>query len=327
MVAMKKSIRLLTNFIALCILLGTFLTGCGAPAPQKTGTFFALDTVIQITVYDRNISVNKKNKLLARCNEMLQSYEKLFSATVEGSDIDRINHGNASPVPVSEETYTLIETLLEVSYRTDGLIDPSIESVLGLWDFSGNRNELPEESALHSALAHVDYRKIHLSEGCVTLEDSQMKISLGCIAKGYIGEQLRSYLVSEGVRSALLNLGGNLIAIGRQTNGQPFRLGIQDPYGTSGETVQVLSVIDESLVTSGIYERGFTLDGIRYHHLLNPETGYPCESGLASATVLGPDSTICDALSTACFLMGEEKAMQFLTHFYPNYQVYFVSKQ
>ena len=142
--------------------------------------------------------------------------------------------------------------------------------------------------------------------------DEGMILDLGAVSKGYIADRIKEYLVEEGVKSALIDLGGNVLCIGNRPDGTPFQIGIRQPFADTVSAVTALSVTDQSVVTSGIYERCFTKDGILYHHLLDPGTGYPCENELASVTIISDHSVDGDALSTCCFLMGPQKGMELI---------------
>lgn len=281
------------------------LTGCTtAPAKvQRTG--FALDTVVGITVYDGTSAA------LDACFAELERLEALLSATREGSDIARINTSAGQAISVSPETVELLTLSQQVAALSDGAFDVTIRPVSLLWDFSADQPVLPDADALAAACAQVDYRRLTLSGNTVTLSGGG--IEPGGVAKGYIADRLRDVLIQQGVTSALIDLGGNIVACGDK-QGEDFRIGIKDPADVSS-LAAIVRVRDRSVVTSGIYERGFTMDGVRYHHLLDPDTGMPVQNGLASVTIVTEQSALADALSTACFVLGEEKARALLTEF------------
>ncbi|MEG1774481.1 MAG: FAD:protein FMN transferase, partial [Oscillospiraceae bacterium] len=190
--------------------------------------------------------------------------------------------------------------------RTDGALDISIGPASSLWRFDPESPRIPPPSSLISAVSHIDYRQIAVEGTTVRLPQGAM-LDLGAIAKGYIADRLKEFLLAEGVESALINLGGNLLCVGQKPGGVPFRVGVQLPFSAYGQTAVTLLVSDRSAVTSGIYERCFEQDGKLYHHILDPKTGFPCESDLASVTVLSASSMDGDALSTACLLLGLER--------------------
>lgn len=282
-----------------------FLAGCGRPAEPLSRTGFYFDTVVTITLYDQ-----REEELLDQCFSMAQSYENLFSKTVENSDVWNINHGDGQPVRVSDDTLALLHAALSYSRLTDGKIDPTIGPVTQLWDFSASSDGLiPSQEALTEALSHVGYENILIDGNNVCLSDSQAQIDLGFIAKGYIADRMKDYLLSQGVKSATINLGGNVLAIGSRPDGSPFRIGIQKPFAPDGTVALALPVSDLSVVSSGIYERYFEKNDVIYHHILDTKTGYPIQNNLFEVTILSQSSMDGDALSTTCFLLGSEDGM------------------
>ena len=169
----------------------------------------------------------------------------------------------------------------------------------------------PEDARIQAALPLIDAGKVHIQDHTISMDEG-MILDLGAVSKGYIADRIKEYLVEEGVKSALIDLGGNVLCIGNRPDGTPFQIGIRQPFADTVSAVTALSVTDQSVVTSGIYERCFTKDGILYHHLLDPDTGYPCENELASVTIISDHSVDGDALSTCCFLMGTQKGMELI---------------
>ncbi|MBO6134142.1 MAG: FAD:protein FMN transferase [Lachnospiraceae bacterium] len=290
-----------------------FLTGCLNGQPVSKYGFF-LDTIVGITIYDMGGSPFEKGKneedLLKEAMSRLSDYEKLFSATVSGSDVSRINDSKGREIRISEETADIIEKALYYGELTDGAFDITLYGVSELWDFTADNSARPPDSLIEEAMKHVGYEKVALrreGESCfVKLLDPECRIDLGGIAKGYIGDRLKEFLIHGGVKSAVINLGGNVVAIGGKSDGSPFKIAIQKPFSDIGEAYDTLDIIDKSVVTSGSYQRYFEQDGKIYHHILDSKTGYPVESGLQSVTIISDKSIDGDALSTACFCLGEE---------------------
>ncbi len=318
---LKPHILIPAVLSALCSIL---LSGCGVFSPDNVkyeSTGFYFDTVISVTVYGRSFE-----KLPEKCMELAAHYESLLSATLEGSDIWNINHSGGEPVTVDEDTLSLIETSLSYARFSDGLVDPTIGPLTSLWDFgSDGRGTIPEKEQIETALKHVDYRSILINGRQVTLADPKAHIDLGFIAKGFIADKMKEYLSSQGVSSALVNLGGNVVTLGTKPDGSPFRIGIQNPFEKNGSAALTLEITDKSVVSSGDYERFFEKDGKIYHHILSTDTGYPAESGLSQVTVLSPRSVDGDALSTLCFVLGYEKAALMLSDC-PDIQAVFITK-
>jgi thiamine biosynthesis lipoprotein len=287
---------------------------------DKTG--FYLDTVINIKIYGTDDST-----ILDDCFSMISDYENMLSRTIEGSDIWKINHSSGQPTAVSEETASLIELALQYSELSDGAFDITIAPVVSLWDFhEDGDHSLPDDAVLAEALSHVDYHTVQV-DGIdtpvtdengnplytVTLSDPEAAIDLGGIAKGFIADKAKEFLLSRGITSGLINLGGNVLAIGEKPNADAFKIGIRRPFGSSSmDLITVVPVRDLSVVTSGTYERYFEIDGVLYHHILDPSTGYPAITTLQSVSILSESSAQGDALSTTCFLLGLEKGMELI---------------
>ncbi len=304
------------------ILSALFLTACARNPEPVSRQGFYFDTVIRITLYDAD-----KPELLEHCFALAETYENMLSKTKENSDVWKLNHAGGAPVELQEDTLRLLRTALSYAELTGGKIDPTIGSVNKLWNFTDPEAAmLPDPSSLTEALAHVDYRRITIEGSRAALNDPGAELDLGFIAKGYIADRIKDYLVSQGVTSALINLGGNVLAIGCKPGGVPFQIGIQKPFAADGSTACVLPVTDLSVVSSGNYERYFLKDGKIYHHILDTETGYPIWNNLSEVTVLCPSSTDGDALSTACFILGAEKGMELIESL-PDTEALFITSE
>ncbi len=297
----------LSRFILLCMIM-VLLCGCSNATKEplsKTG--FHFDTVITITLYN-----SKDEKILNTCFDYCKEFENLVSRTIKTSEISKINHANSQPVEVSNTTIELLKKGIEFGELTDGAFDITIASLMELWDIKNNPGNVPSETDITEALSHVNYKNIVIEGNTVTLTDPETAIDLGGIAKGYMADQLKEYLLSEGVTSAIINLGGNVLTIGEKPDGTHFNIGIQKPFDKQNATITSVSVKDSSVVTSGSYERYFKVDDTIYHHILNTENGYPCDNGLLSVTILSEKSIDGDALSTACFALGLEEGQKLI---------------
>ncbi len=291
----KRALALV--LIAACSLL---TAGCaGAEVKKQSVVGFYLDTVITLTAYVEDAG------LLQDALEECGRYERMLSRTIEGSDVWRVNHAQGRPVEVGDETIEILETALQVSELSGGAFDVSIAPVSTLWDFTSGAAALPDAGEIADAAARVDYRQISIDGNIVTLPDGMM-IDLGGIAKGYIADAVKNWLAERGVASAILSFGGNIVAIGLKPDGSPWKVGIQDIDRATGEYMLVAENRGGSTVTSGIYERGFELDGVRYHHILDTDTGWPVQNELASVTIFSESSMWGDALATAAFALGTE---------------------
>jgi len=208
-----------------------------------------------------------------------------------------------------------LEQALYYCELTDGKIDITVAPLMDLWNFTEATDETapPSSAEINALLEHVDYRLVELGENnTVTLKDPDSAIDLGFIAKGFIADQIKEYLLSQGVTSALINLGGNVCAIGNKPDGTAYTVGIQQPFAPAGMTSDVVQVSNSSVVTSGTYERYFTYENIVYHHILDATTGYPVENELTGVTIICGSSTTADALSTTCFVLGPEDALEYV---------------
>lgn len=322
---MKKAARL-AGVLALSLL----LSGCSAPqqaetpapvpetttatattdpAKQSSGVGFYFDTVVTVTLYGAD------DALLSDIWAACERYEKLLSKTVDGSDVSRINQANGQTVTVDAETWQILQEAKLLNERSGGAFAITIAPLTAQWDFTGGTNRMPTEQERLAALPLVDDTQLMLGDGNTVTLPAGHQIDLGGIAKGYIADQVAK-LVQGRCSGAMLNFGGNVYAVGVKPNGSAYRVGIQDPLDpTGGNPVGVVTVTDKSVVTSGIYERGFTVDGVRYHHILSPWTGLPADSDLASVTIVTESSMDADAWATACIVLGSEKALE-LTHEY-----------
>ena len=304
----KKRILSASILIIIIIAFAAFFFR-GREKQPVTETRFMLDTICTVTLYDWQ---GNGERILDEAFNLCGDYEKLLSATVSGSDIYRINHSGGTPVKVSDETAGLLERAKNYCLLSGGEFDITIYPVKSLWDFSGDSDSLPNAKKLSKAAALVDYSKITLDGATVTLPDG-MGIDLGAVAKGFIADRVADYLRESGVTSAVIDLGGNIYAIGRRNDGNLWRVGIQMPFA-EGEA-DVVETADSSVVTSGVYQRYFEKDGKIYHHILRSSDGMPCDTGLYSVTVISDCSEQCDALSTICMLLGYEKSKALLDRF------------
>ena len=293
----------------IAILLSTILlNGCNLTTKKpisKTGIYF--DTVISIDIYDSN-----NTSLLEQCFEYCKEFEETVSRTIETSEIYQINHANGNPVEVSDVTLELLQKGVEYGDLTDGKFDITIAPLSELWDFKNNTGTVPSEQDVKEALSHVNYKNIVIDGNRIFLSDPKAAIDLGGIAKGYMADRLKEYLIKEGIESALINLGGNILAIGSKPDGTPFNLGIQKPFEKHGVTITSVKTVDSSVVSSGVYERYFKTDDALYHHILNSKTGFPYNNGLLGVTILSEKSVDGDALSTSCFALGLEDGMKLI---------------
>jgi len=301
------------------LLLSLFFSGCTRKEPiHKSGFYF--DTVISITLYDPS-----KTAELEHCFTLAEQYENYFSTSIPDSDISQINAAAPHSVPVHPETLELIQKGLSYAAVSKGKFDITIGKLSSLWNFSENDGTLPDPSALSSALSTVDYRNVIISGNHVQLKNPDAAIDMGGIAKGYIADRMKEYLNKNGVSEGTINLGGNVLCLGKKKDGSPYRIGIQKPFDTQGTAAAVVEVQNETVVSSGVYERFVTIDNTLYHHILNPATGYPYENDLLGVTVVCNNSADGDALSTVCFSLGLNEGMKLIEDL-PDTEAVFITK-
>lgn len=300
------------------LILGScFLTGCAKffPAEKEetvvksescTREIFAMDTVMTVTAYG-----DRAKEAVQAADEEIKRLDALFSVGNASSDIAGLNE-NASAV-VSEETCELISRSKELYQSTGGALNIAVYPLMEVWGFTSGEYRVPEQKELDEILTRMDVEKISCNEGTgkVTLPEG-MGIDLGAIAKGYSSARLMDVFASYDVTSAIVSLGGNVQALGNKPDGTKWRVAVEDPFAEEGDSYAgILEIKDQAVITSGAYERYFEQGGKRYHHIIDPATGYPAENGLASVTVVSQDGTLADALSTALFVMGKERALSY----------------
>lgn len=317
----KKYGALLCTSIILCVT-SFSLSGCSS-LPGKEDLAYndtLFDTVIRIQILDP-----VEQDVLDGCKELCQYYDVLFSKTNEDSDIYKINNAGGAAVEVSEDTLQLIKKGLYYCELSNGIFDITIGAASNLWDFKAEAPEAPAEEATLEAVRHIDYRNVVIDGNKVCLLDPAAALDLGAISKGYIADIIKEYLKDNGVRHAIIDLGGNILTLGTKTDGSDYNIGIQKPFDETGTPITSVRVADKSVVTTGIYQRYFEADGVTYHHILDPMTGRPCDNDLNSVSIITDSSLTADALSTVCYLMGLEKGM-YLVNQLENVDAVFITK-
>jgi len=313
--------RLITLFAAAALVLA--LTAVlyqlnNSAVKTYTKDYFALDTYISIRINAPEKQSGYISAILEECEHTTRTLEAMLSHTVEDSDISKINRiaGSGAFTAINKETAEIISIAKEINTLSGGAFDITVAPLVDLWDIKSENPTVPDFSAISAATALADSNSVTLDtqNSLCRLEKSGQKILLGAIAKGYIADRLTDIILGAGIESAIINLGGNTVAIGNKPDGSDWTVGIQHP-DKNNKLLGRLSVSDKSVVTSGDYERYFIKDNKRYHHIINPHTGYPAESGLRSVTIVSDYSTIADALSTACFILGKDKSRPLLEQY------------
>lgn len=291
---------MMKKLLALLLLLCLCLTACAKSSPAET-EIFAMDTFMRIRIWD-------DNALLSDACQEIRRLEALFSVTDENSEIYALNRDGQAAL--STDTAEILSKAVALSQRTNGAFDPTVYPLVRAWCFTSGEPRVPTQSELDRLLPSVGTEHLQLSEGSAVLTQGA-QVDLGGIGKGYTAQKCLDFLASKGVTTAMLSLGGNVQTLGSKPDGTPWIIGIADPQSPSEAIATITFTGSLALVTSGGYQRYFELDGTRYHHILNPQTGKPAETGLSSVTILAQDGTTADALSTALFVMGMDKAVDF----------------
>lgn len=302
------------SVLLLAVFLLTTITGCKQPTSsytkiEKSG--FLLNTVVTITLYD-----SSDESIIDDAFDKCREYEMIFSRTNENSELYKLNNREVESTDdgyiVSDDLASLLQSAYSYSKLSGGAFDLTVEPVSSLWDFTNPEATVPSEESIKESLTHVSYEKVHLNGNTIRFDDENTRIDLGAIAKGYIADRLKEYLISRGVESAMINLGGNVLCVGEKPNGEPFLVGIQKPFADRNEIVATMELKDKSIVSSGIYERYLQVGDNFYHHILNPKTGYPYDNNLVSVTIISDLSVDGDGLSTTVFALGLEEGMKLI---------------
>lgn len=316
---MKRKIIIYLTIITIILIQLSACTFNTTSTPISDSGFY-FNTIINITLYDSDDS-----NLIQECFKLADKYEKMFSNTIETSDISLINsNAGLKSVTVHSETIELLNKAIYYSSISNGAFDVTIGQLSDLWNISeisqslnsdnneGDKSLIPDDALIQNAVSHINYQNIIIDENNVYLSDSSSQIDLGGIAKGYIADKMKEYLISNGVASGIINLGGNVLTIGYKNDKTPFNVGIQMPFDENGEVIATIPSSSNSVVTSGIYERYFRIDDKIYHHLLDTKNGYPIDNSLLSVTIVSDSSADGDALSTTCFALGLEDGLKLI---------------
>lgn len=311
----KKYTKLL-----LCLLLVFMLVACkqntngngqiNKQEPIKR-TELLMGTVISVTLYD-----STDETILDDVFDKVKNLEAIFSINTAGTEVDKINeNAGIEPVKVSDDTIEVVKEGLYYSDLSNGKFDITVGPLVKLWNIPDRpTNDIPTQDEIDTVIPLTNYKDVVVDETnkTVFLTQPGMMLDLGGIAKGYTADVISKMLTDKGVKSAIIDLGGNIFAHGEKTSGESWKIGIQNPFSTRGEIVGAISVKNKSIVTSGIYERFIEVDGVKYHHILNPKTGYPYENDIAGITIISDKSTTGDALSTSVFALGIDDGIKFV---------------
>jgi len=299
------------------------LCGCNNSTQSISRQTFAMDTFMTIEVWGDNAEQASEDALAE-----IERIDKLWDIGSSDSEISQLNSN--SDASVSDDTIEVIGRAATLYEETNGSIDITVYPLMELWGFTSQNYKVPDCKDINACLSHIGMSNISIDKESNTVKLSNgAKLDFGCVAKGYTSDTIKNILLKDGINSALLNLGGNIYAIGSKINGQDWVIGIENPDAdifSGSNYIGAVSLSDKALVTSGDYKRFFIEDGQKYHHIMNPQTGYPADSGLISVSIVSSDGTLADALSTALFVMGKEKALAYWSEHSNSFDAILVEK-
>ncbi len=268
-----------------------------------------MDTVMSQTVYSKDAK-----DVINKTESIIKNLENTYSAYKENSLADKINkQSGVSPVKVSPDEFEIIKRCYDFSDKTNGLFDLTVAPLTKLWNITGENPKVPEKEKIENARALIDYKNLILDEENLTvfLTKKGAELDFGATVKGFAVQQILEYYQQSNVQGAVVSLGGNVAVCGDK-NGVPFKVGLRDPKKGSADYFAILESKDQVISTSGGYERFFESDGIIYHHILDPRTGFPCDSDLLSVSVISQDGLLSDFLSTCFYMVGKEEVKKHL---------------
>ena len=301
------------GLLGVLLLIWSALCGCAAvlPAQPVTAVTFVMNTVVEYRLYAPEAQAQEA---IQAVEQMLRDLENRMSLYLDSSEIQQLNNaaGSGEWVPLSEDTFTLLERAKQFCLESGGAFDPTIAPLTELWSITSDHPHLPSQQELDALLPLVDVQGLELDpeHRAARLTQPGMAVDLGGAAKGYACSRAWEILQEHKIRSGDLSIGGNLLVVGRRPDGNQFKFGLRDPRGTAKDYIATVALEDTTMATSGDYERFFEQDGVRYHHILDPKTGRPAEGGLMSVSVVTDDGALADLLSTALFVQGREAALE-----------------
>lgn len=313
-----KTAPLFYTLLFLSLIFTFVFVSCGQKT-EPSQTRVVLGTVCTVQLFEKG-KPKYYDTLFARLSEI----EERMSVNIPSSDIARINTAaGIEAVEVHEDTFTVVKAALEFAELTDGAFNPAGGALVQLWNIGSDSPHLPSREEIDRVLPLCDWRSVVLKEGVKQASGAAVKpsvfltqkgsaLDLGGIAKGYAADEIARMIRGFGIQGAIVDLGGNIYAVGEKTGGNAWKVGIKNPFDSAGAPVLAVGLKDCSVVTSGVYERFFEKDGRRYHHLLDFADGRPADNALMSVTIIHRSSMSADALATAVFIMGKDKGTDFL---------------
>jgi thiamine biosynthesis lipoprotein len=299
---MKRPFAYAIAYALTILLLVTVLSGCKTDDVYSS-EFFAMDTIMNITVYGQNA---KEAGLV--CEHEIYRLDELLSTGNPESEVSGLNAEGRRAL--SQDTSLILSKALDISAMTGGAYDATVYPLVSAWGFYTREYRIPQKTELDRLLEKTGSEMVSFDGKTVSFGKEGMAVDFGGIAKGYASDRLNQLLREHGIESAIISLGGNVYGLGEKTDGGAWAVAVQDPDDPAGYA-GILSVTDMAVVTSGGYQRFFEMNGRIYHHIIDPSTGYPADSGLTSVTIVSNDGMLADGLSTALFVMGKDEALSF----------------
>ncbi|WP_246072811.1 FAD:protein FMN transferase [Paenibacillus dokdonensis] len=296
-----------------------FLSGAGPEAKAEakqaaaiSETYFIFDTVVNVKLYGEHALPQQLDDI----KNLLETMDQELSRTLQTSELYKVNQSaGKQAVHVSQDTFDVVKKALDYAVQTGGLYDPTVGPLVSLWNIGNEGAHVPANNELASARSLIGYKNVLLNseERTIKLTRPGMALDLGGIGKGYAADRVAAYLRKHQVESAMFNLGGSsIIALGSKPGGLSWNIGLQDPDQSRGTSLGSMQIHNKTIDSSGVYERFFVENGVKYHHILDPRTGYPSQSGLKSVTIISDSAADADALSTAVFIMGLEEGLKYI---------------
>ncbi|PAB57235.1 FAD:protein FMN transferase [Anaeromicrobium sediminis] len=301
------------RLILLIIGISIIFSGCSKKVEPIKRQTYALGTIIDFTLFEED--EDKANKAIDRAISRINEIEKNMSTNIGESEISSVNkYAGQRRVKVSDDTIYVIKRALEFGKISDGKFDVTILPLIKAWNIGTDKERIPPKEEIEYLIKNIDYKNVEVNDETneVYLKSKEMGIDLGGIAKGYIGDEVRKIFKEDGIDSAVVSLGGNVTLVGKKIDSSDWKVGVQNPESPRGSHIGVIQAGETNIVTSGNYERYFEKDGKRYHHILDPESGYPAENGVISTTIITIDGVSADALSTSIYLLGLEEGMKLI---------------
>lgn len=306
------------SFTLILLLITAFTTAC-TPKQSESETAtgepiskedILLGTSCKVTIYDKT-----SREVLDKVFDRIAEIEDKMTINKETSEIITLNEKSGSEfVSLSPDTYEVIKRGLYYSDISKGKFDISIGPLVKLWGVGTPEARVPSQAEIDSTRPLINYKNILLDDKNTRamLKEKGMIVDLGAIAKGYAADEVKRILLENGVKHAIINLGGNIYALGTKPDKTDWKIGIQNPFQSTGSYLGIIGVANKTVVTSGVYERYFEEDGKNYHHILDTETGYPVENSLVGVSIIADKSIDGDGLSTSVFSLGLEKGMELI---------------